>query len=633
MAIVEMKKITLAGMHSTRERCIEVLMKSGVVEQIECVETKECLSSQDSEAIIRSEKFESVLKILQKYDKRKKTLFYQMVPMEFETKHWQEKFQEVERDVESCLKISAEYQALKLDIKKSESLLQSIKPYEFFDVPLVMSSSHTKLILGHYKPNGSELKLACEKIKLCEYRENSKSPQATYCVIFYHNMCEAEILELIANHDVTIANFSSYPHDVSVGKIIEEEEKIIKSKVKICDEIEKRFETFATELELIEKGYDYIKIGIESQRAKERVYDLDYTFVLQGWIVSEHEPLVKKIAENLGVSMMCEAPPDDERPPTLLSNNRFSSNFETITKQYSLPKYKTVDPNFFLSLFFVVFFGMMIGDAGYGVIISLVAFLLLRQKGISGATEKMVRLIFFCGISTILFGALFGSWWGNLLQLATHRPEWNLALWFDPVRDPMKLLIICCMLGILHLLVGLLLKGWGYIQKGEYWSALFDVGFWILFLGGVIVLFLPTASKIGVYCVLIGGVGLVATQGRSEKNIIKRILIGLLSLYGITGYLSDVLSYSRILALGLATGIIATVINTIATLFGFSIISVILFIVVMVVGHTFNILINTLGAYIHASRLQYIEFFGKFYEGDGREFSPLREPRKYTKSV
>lgn len=630
MAIVEMRKVTLLGMVTQKEKCIEALMKFGCVEQIECVKKKSnsLLSERAKSAY---ENFGRILKHLQTYDTRKKTIFYQALSMNFEAETWKVVYDEAVRKCETCLELSLLYDQLLVEIKKCESTILGIKCYEGLEIPLHYNSNHCQFIVGNFKEVENKLKFESEKINLCEYREIPVKSQGGYFALIFHREVEAEIIEMLKKQEANVANFSHYPFGVGVKEIVRSEEEHLAELFKDKQVIEEKFKEYAKGIELFEKACDYVKIQMEQESAKDKLYSLEYTFILQGWIAKMDEKVLENLVNSLGVSMKSECVQEGDTPPTLLSNNRFSTNFETITKQYSLPKYKSIDPNFFLSFFFVVFFGMMIGDAGYGVIITLVAIFLLRQKGISGTTHKMVKILFYCGISTIVFGALFGSWWGNLLQLATKRPEWNLAIWFDPVRDPMKLLVICCVLGMLHLLVGLLLKGWGHIQKREYSSALFDVGFWILFLAGVLLLFFPTIQKVGMYVAIIGALGLIVTQGRREKNIIKRLLIGLLSLYGITGYLSDVLSYSRILALGLATGIIATVINTIATLFGFSIISVVLFIIVMIIGHTFNILINTLGAYIHASRLQYIEFFGKFYEGDGREFNPLREPRKYTK--
>jgi V/A-type H+-transporting ATPase subunit I len=188
----------------------------------------------------------------------------------------------------------------------------------------------------------------------------------------------------------------------------------------------------------------------------------------------------------------------------------------------------------------------------------------------------------------------------------------------------MAVLIVSFAFGIIQIYAGLILNAYKNIRDGRTSDALMDQGLWIVFLTGLIMFALPQLKSLAKYVAIIGAIGLLLTQGRSQKGIFKKFTSGLLSLYDVTGYLSDVLSYSRLLALGLATGVIATVINTMAKLVGVNAIGVILMIIIMFGGHVFNLLINVLGAYVHSSRLQYIEFFGKFYDSGGRAFDPLR---------
>ena len=203
-------------------------------------------------------------------------------------------------------------------------------------------------------------------------------------------------------------------------------------------------------------------------------------------------------------------------------------------------------------------------------------------------------------------------------------------LWFNPLNDPMKLLTWSFIFGGIHLAVGMGIQAYKFVKDGKYLDALFDIGFWYVLLLGLVFLLLGGAvATLGKYMAIGGAILLVLTQGRSQQGLIKKLLMGILSLYNVTGFLSDVLSYSRLLALGLATGVIATVVNTMGSLFGFNVLGIIIFVIVFVFGHAFNILINALGAYVHASRLQYVEFFGKFYEGGGKAFDPLKIKTKY----
>ena len=229
-----------------------------------------------------------------------------------------------------------------------------------------------------------------------------------------------------------------------------------------------------------------------------------------------------------------------------------------------------------------------------------------------------------------------------------NRPDIRLApLWFEPVSLPMKLLVFAFGLGILHLFIGLGIKFYSCVKNGSLADGIYDAIFWYMLVGGGIVYLLTmpmftemlgltftlpaVAGTVAAYAAAIGFVGIVLTSGRESKNWVKRILKGLYGAYGVSSYLSDILSYSRLLALGLATSVISTVFNKMGSMMGGSIPGAIIFILVFLIGHSLNLAINALGAYVHTNRLQYVEFFGKFYEGGGRKFEPFAVHTKYYK--
>ncbi len=252
---------------------------------------------------------------------------------------------------------------------------------------------------------------------------------------------------------------------------------------------------------------------------------------------------------------------------------------------------------------------------------------------------RMIKMFFYCGISTFMWGALFGGWFGDFFTVAAKtmfgvdfviRP-----IWFNPLEEPMKLLIFSLILGGIHIFVGMGVQAYMYIRDGHAIDALLDIGLWYVLLIGLVLFGIggtlgDMAVTVGKYMSIVGAVGILVTGGRKKKGFGK-ITGGLGSLYGITSYLSDVLSYSRLLALGLATGVVAQVINTLGALAGGGIVGSLVLIVVFLFGTVFNIAINALGAFVHSCRLQYVEFFGKFYTGGGREFRPFGRKTKYIK--
>jgi len=305
--------------------------------------------------------------------------------------------------------------------------------------------------------------------------------------------------------------------------------------------------------------------------------------------------------------------------PTALRNPPLVEPFEMITDMYSIPSSRGMDPNLFMAPFYVAFFGMMVSDAGYGIALAIVATLFLVKLKPQGMAKKLAGVLAMGGVSTFVWGALFGGWLGLSLP----------PLWFNPMEEPITMLALCFGLGALQLFVGMGLQAYLNIKRGKILEALFDQGLWFVFLIGLPLLAVPALSQVGKVLSIVGAVGLILTQGRHKEGIFSKFFSGLLSLYNVTGFLSDVLSYSRLFALGLATGVIAMLINTIAAMLGSNIIGMIFMVAILIGGHAFNLLINVLGAYVHASRLQYIEFFGKFFEGGGKAFSPFRIKTKY----
>ena len=259
----------------------------------------------------------------------------------------------------------------------------------------------------------------------------------------------------------------------------------------------------------------------------------------------------------------------------------------------------------------------------------------------------------FSGISTLFWGVLFGGYFGDVADVIARTflgrevtTPVIPALWFIPLNDPMKLLIYSMLFGTIHLYLGLAMKGYMLLKDKKYVDFVCDVVLWYVLLTGLIFILLPTdlfgsisqmtfvfppiVNTLAKGAAIVGALGILFMSGRSSKNPALRIALGAYDLYNITGWVSDVLSYSRLLALGLATGVIASVINQMGSMVGPNPLGVIVFILVFIVGHIFNMGINLLGAYVHTCRLQYVEFFGKFYEGGGKMFEPFRRNTKYV---
>ena len=389
---------------------------------------------------------------------------------------------------------------------------------------------------------------------------------------------------------------------------------------------------------------DYLQMRKEKYDALSGLGFTESTFVLTGYIPEKYcDTLKNEIEAKYTASISFSEPTDDEDVPVLLENSSFSSPVEGITKMYALPGKRDVDPTPVMSFFYYLFFGMMLSDAGYGLLMIIGTTIALKKFKLETNMRKTLTMFRNCGISTVFWGALFGSWFGDIVQVISeqffNKKIGSIALWFEPLTDPVKLLLVSFGLGILHLLLGVAVSFKMTWDTGKKLDAVFDaLPIYLIVLGvapigaGMFISVPSVLTTTGLYMLIAGVVILVLTAGRTSKSVFGKFFGGLYALYNTaTGYLGDILSYSRLLALGLATGSIASVINLIGTMPENKIVKLILLVIVFVIGHTANLAINLLGAYVHTDRLQFVELFSKFYTGGGREFAPLTVNTKYIK--
>lgn len=390
----------------------------------------------------------------------------------------------------------------------------------------------------------------------------------------------------------------------------------------------------ALEKELAAMGYARDTLRQASDRlagetAKAAVTDRLLTngtiLCLQGWVPARRRIQVIQVLEDLGCAWDLSNPAEGENPPVLLQNNALLSSMNMVTEMYSLPAYEGIDPNPLIFPFFTLFYGFMFGDMGYGLVMFLAGLILTRRFHPKGTLGNILQLAMVCGVTSFVVGALTGGFFGDLIPVVADvflHKEVILPSVINPLDDPMTVLIIGIGIGCFQLVVGQCIHIYMGIRDGEGLDAALDVVPWWVVFAGIGLL----AVKGIPYLLLAGVVCLILTQGRHNKGILRKLWGGVASLYDVTSWLSDILSYSRLMALMLATTVIASVVNMLGTLPA----NLLIFIPIFLFGHTFNLGINLIGTYVHAARLQYLEYFGKFYKDGGRAFRPLRYETVYV---
>lgn len=647
MAIVKMNKITLLSLEKDKQQIIDTLMKLGVVE-ISTLHTEELdeevakliVNDGDEQRVAEIEdnmaKIKAAIDYLGKYDTRTKGLFEPKRQIDLE--QYQEivsNEQAIWQVVEQINQLDEQLVTLRAEQNRTENLIGSLAPWKDLDIPIDTPSTRNVTYLTGTIPALVDMKKLeeelCTTVPESYLKVVNSDRDQRYVFVAYLNKREDEAMNLLKGYGFSKVVFKDLSG--TFAENIAKAEQNLQYIEKQRAEVKKRIASFAGEIENLEVLHDHYEIQRDRTKVLERLIKTDKTFMLEGWLPAEESEKVRQqILKKYDCLLEIGKPEKDEQHPILLKNHPLVEPFEIITELYSLPNSNEVDPNPVMAPFFFLFFGLMIGDAAYGLIMTLATGVVIKMFKPEGMAGKLLKMIFLGGISTFFWGALFGSWLGDLVFVVTGGAYNIPPIWFNPLENPLQLLFFSFILGALHIFVGMGVKGYMLIKDGKPLDALFDIVSWYLLIPGLAAMAAGgVVGTIGKYTALAGALMLLLTQGRNEKNIIKRLMGGLSSLYGITGYFSDILSYSRLLALGLATGVIASVINTMGTLFGINILGIIILLIVLVIGTVFNIAINALGAYVHASRLQYVEFFGKFYEGGGKPFEPFKINTKFTK--
>lgn len=643
--IVKMSKINLLGMEEQRTALINSLMEFGAVEintvdetvykdlaQIPVIQN-EMMAIESNIAEVRI-----ALESLNRYCPEKKPLFQSR--REITTSELDQVIESKEQVWKTVKKIK-ELEERLIQIKAEENRMNntylSLIPWDGLQVPIDTSGTErTQFQFGtipaliHWDSIEPELN---EKAPLSEIFKIRSDKDQHYVYIISHKDNEQDCLSFLKSRGFNRVQFMGLTGTVSEN--LDRLKKRLKSLSQEAENVIEQIKGMKGDRKSLEILYDSISMEHSRTSAMGKVVKTEKTFLINGWIPEELASEAKaQLESKYTVNIEITEPDEDEEFPVLLENKGIAEAGEPVSRMYSLPGSREIDPNAVMTPFFIMFFGLMLSDGGYGIIMALLAAYILKRFKLEDSKRKFMKLIFLGGLSTVFWGAMFGSWFG-IEALVKYR------IWLNPVEQPELLLSWSLLFGVIHIYAGIAMRGANLIRRKKYIDALFDSGFTYIYYTGFIIMLLPYVpeidkakvtpfTKIGLYMFIAGGVLMLLTQGRGSKSIGGKIGGGFSALYGITGFMSDILSYSRLLALGLATGIIASIINQMTDIFDLPfVLKLIMVVIISLVGHAVNFAINALGAYVHSCRLQYLEFFGKFFTGGGIPFKPLKADTKY----
>lgn len=654
MAKVKMKKIEIIAFFKDCRSITERLQRRGVVELTD-VSDEGLTKISGSASVGQLERMlssaENASEVLAYYSPKKEPLTKMLEGRtSVSTAEFAKRKENTKDTVKVCSKINeceAKINEIKNEIQKARLKIDFLKPWLNSQLPQNFKGTKTTDAFFGTFTGGVSIDVISEEI--AQENENIKfyieeiSRQKEQVCVFA--ICHKENSEDFFKKLKSLG----FSQNTSLSSLTSEEEtQKLKDEIKKSEkELERTkdiIKSFDKQRENIDFLIDFLVMKRDKYKAFSNYAMTENVVVLNGYIPEKYtDKLTAEFESKYDICINVFDPDENDDVPVLLSNSAFSEPVEGITEMYALPNKRDVDPSSVMSFFYYLFFGMMLSDAGYGLLMLIATTIILKKTTVEGNLRKSITMFRNCGVSTLFWGALFGSWFGDLPQVIASnffgKTIETTALWFEPLDDPMKLLLFSFGLGICHLFLGLWINFKMLLNEGKPFDAfceVFPIYFTILGVAPIASSILTSVPQFlidwGKYLAIIGVVLIVLTSGRSNKNIFMRFFGGIYGLYNVaTGYLGDILSYSRLLALGLATGSIASVINLIATMPENTVLKAIMLIVVGIVGHTANLGINLLGAYVHADRLQFVELFSKFYEGGGRKFEPLKSNTKYIK--
>ena len=645
MAILKMKKLRLLAVRSGRDELLQELIRYGCVEfselapEIQGSEIESLVRRESSDIASLKSRHTSLtraIELLDRYAPVKAKLLSARPELEDRVLLDDTGLSGALKIAESIESHDSRIKRISAEESRLRSVIQSLDPWMELDMPLNTEGTERCGVLIGTVPARIELsqvESALEQVDeeselFCVHEEKKEH----YVVLVCMREKLPDMQECLRGFGFTASALGSMDGtarecaaqaDTSLKELAAEKESCVEY---IIGEAVHRDE--------LKLAADRVSVRISLAEAADKLYGTDSVVVMEGWFPEEREPELSEVFERFGCAWEALEPTEEEYPdvPVKLKNNKFTNALNMVTNMYSLPAYGSLDPNPLMAPFFILFYGLMMADMGYGLIMVIAAVVAMKRIRPRAGTLSFCQLLLYCGISTFVMGAVTGGFFGDALEkigAIIGKPEgWGaLPCLFSPLKDTMYVLVGAMGLGLVHLNTGMVINAVKKIRRCQVADAVWEEGsLWVMLVGIILCVF-KIGNVSGVPVVLVIGIVMLFYGGsRGSKGILGKLGSIFGTFYNTaTGWFGDILSYSRIMALMLAGSVIATVFNTIGAIAN----NLVFFFVIFIIGHSLNFALNLLGCYVHDLRLQCLEYFGKFYEDGGRPFNPLTVKTKY----
>ncbi len=640
MAIVKMKKLRLIAVRAQRDELMGQLLRLGCVE---VHEPEGMLSDPDAAALLKPERaglaearnreaeLSAALKVLKRYAPEKKKLLAAR-PLVKRAEFLDDKA--LEEDLALARQVNdweSELRKAAADEVRVRDEIESLRPWEALDMPLETAGTKTCALALANVPAEVDMESVADAAEAVTDEVqiilvSSDEQQKNFLVIAMKDQL-APVLDALRSVGATPVSFPGLAGTATAN--IDARKRELEALSMRQRELAERIAREKDRTASLQLSADRMATKAAQAEAAERLRGTDSIVALEGWCPAPAEKELTECFKSFDCAWEFTDPAPEEYPdvPVKLKNGPIIRPMNMVTEMYSLPAYSGVDPNPLMFPFFILFYGMMMADMGYGLLMLILGFVLKKTRP-RGMMDYMSGLLILGGVSTFIFGAITGGFFGDFLTQVvklTSGKDFALPSLFTPLDDTLSILVGSMALGFVHIVTGMAVSFVRKIKKGKILDAVFEeVTWWVVFagLGCMFLLHTNIVLYVGLAMVVVGPI----VTGKGMGKITG--IFG--SLYNhVTGFFGDILSYSRLMALMLAGSVIAQVFNTLGAIPG----NIVVFVIISMLGNALNFALNLLGCYVHDLRLQCLEFFNKFYEDGGKPFRPLDMQTKFVDIV